>query len=504
MSQSISFHSNKWLRNIAKGKLANTFIVNLNPKSTAVAWFSLIGFTFATLFCLAIGAILSHFLAREILNHQVTITKQFLNNVEWVASKEAQLGNKISLGQLLDARTDLKPFGIAQATAANARKQYYDHISAILDVKMANVFARDGTIIWSTNSANIGSIIRGNQDLETAFKKGEMVWNDSFNGKILSKKDANKYAKKHINKEVQFSAVGASTLQSFNPMIDSKGEVVAIVEIYQQPSDLAHTIHHATLIIWFCIALGALFFYAMPFLLLRRADGELRDKQTRLSEAQTLCVIGEMSTAVAHGIRNPLASIRSSAELALDADPASARKNAEDIISQADRLNRWVREFLTFSLPVTGESEVIDAVALIETGLQNFATQLKNSHITCEFNRPTADVPLIIGNRILANQALSSVISNAIEAMPAGGTLRVQLEVFAANSAVDIIVADTGMGMSANQIQMAFKPFYTTKRNGVGLGMAQVKRIMERFGGLVSLQSREGAGTQACLSFRSL
>ena len=199
MSHSISFHSNKWLRNIAKGKLANAFIVNLNPKSTAVAWFSLIGFTFATLFCLAIGAILSHFLAREVLNHHVTITKQFLNNVEWVASKEAQLGNKISLGQLLDARTDLKPFGIAQATAAFARKQYYDHISAILDVKMANVFARDGTIIWSTNSANIGSIIRGNQDLETAFKKGEMVWNDSFNGKILSK-EANKYANKGVNK----------------------------------------------------------------------------------------------------------------------------------------------------------------------------------------------------------------------------------------------------------------------------------------------------------------
>ena len=506
MSQSISLHANKWLNKIHKaglgqsllGKdlLSRRLLHNFRPLSNTLPWFSLLGLVFATVFCIALGFIVSHFMMHEILNHQVVVTKQFINHVEWVETKEAQLGNKISLGQLLDARTDLKQFGITETIAAGARKQYYDHISAILDIKMANVFARDRKIIWSTNTANIGNIIRGNQDLETAFKKGDMVWSNSFNGKEISEKDAKKDA--HI------LTAGAPVVQSFIPMIDSKGEVVAIVEIYQQPRYLAQIIHQAKLLIWFCMTLGVLFFYAMPFLLLRRADGELHDKQTRLSAAQTLCVIGEMSTAVAHGIRNPLASIRSSAELALDADPASARKNAEDIISQADRLNRWVRDFLTFSLPVTGESEVIDAISLIETGLQNFAIQLNNGHITCEFNRPNVEIPLIIANRILANQALSSVISNAIEAMPAGGVLRLQLDILPASSAVDIVVTDTGMGMSANQIQMAFKPFYTTKRNGVGLGMAQVQRIMERFGGFVSLQSREGAGTQACLSFRSL
>jgi signal transduction histidine kinase len=102
----------------------------------------------------------------------------------------------------------------------------------------------------------------------------------------------------------------------------------------------------------------------------------------------------------------------------------------------------------------------------------------------------------------LANQALSSVVSNAIEAMPEGGSLRLKLEISSVTNCVDVVVVDSGIGMSANQIQLAFKPFYTTKRNGVGLGMAQVKRIMERFGGVASLHSREGEGTQACLSFR--
>ena len=491
MSQNIILHPNKWFSKIAKGGFVNALLLNFKPKSKTIPWFSVIGITAATLFCIAFGSIVSHFMIREILNHDVVLTKEFINSVEWVETQEAQLGKKISFGQLLDERTDLKKFGIAESTAAGARRQYYDHISMILDVKIANVFARDRTVIWSTDPANIGTNIADSEDLETAFAKGEMVWNDSYSGEKLPAKYE------------RFITAGAPFMQSFIPMHNYKGEVVAMVEIYQEPHNLAQTIRNGKMLIWFCIALGAIFLYAMPFFLFRRADGELHDKQERLSEAETLCVIGEMSTAVAHGIRNPLASIRSSAELALDADPESARKNAEDIISQVDRLGRWVREFLTFSLPVAGESEVIDALALVETGLKNFATQFKNNHISCEFNRPTEDIPLIIGNRILANQALSSVISNAIEAMPAGGSLRLQLNRFSASKTVDIVVIDSGLGMSANQMQMAFKPFYTTKRNGVGLGMAQVKRIMERFGGLISLHSIEGEGTQACLSFRA-
>jgi len=490
MNQSVSISHNKWLNKIFKDYSEKNLFANVMPQSKAIPWFSIVGLTIAILFCIAFGSVLAHFMTREILNHDAVITKEFINSVEWVETKEAGLGNKISFGQLLDTRTDLAKYGVTKEVAASARRQYYDHISMILDVKLANVFALDRKIIWSTNSANIGTSITDSKSLETAFSSGKLVSKDSFTGEKL------------IEKHPFFSAPGTPFVESYIPMVDSKGTVVAIVEIYQEPHNLAQTISRGKLLIWLCIALGAAFLYAVPFCLFRRADGELQDKQQRLTEAETLCVIGEMSTAVAHGIRNPLASIRSSAELALEADPASARKNAEDIISQVDRLGKWVREFLTFSLPVAGENEVMNAVVLVETCLLNFSTQLKANNIAHEFERPTEDVPLIVGNRLLANQALASVISNAIEAMPTGGLLRLQLQVSTAGNCVDILVNDTGIGMSPTQIHMAFKPFYTTKRNGVGLGMAQVKRIMERFDGLVSLHSQEGNGTQACLSFR--
>ena len=491
MSYSVSLNTSKWINKIVKGEFISFVFATLKPKSKTIPWFSIAGLSTATLFCLAFGSILSHFMTREILNHDAIITSQFINSVEWVEAKQAKVDHKVRFGQMLDKRTNFEELGVDGKVAAEARSQYYDHISMLPDVKLANVYAADHTIIWSTKPAAIGKVSKNNTDLQKVFAKNTNVTNDSLNGEKIKG-----------DEQLFVSASGTPFVETYIPMTGLHGEVIAVVQIYQEPRNLQQTINRGKLLIWAFVALGAAFLYITPFCIFRRADGELHEKQQRLTEAETLCVIGEMSTAVAHGIRNPLASIRSSAELALDADVESARKNAEDIISQVDRLSKWVREFLTFSLPVAGESEVIDAVALVDTGIQNFATQFKNNHIVCEFKRPAKDVPLIIGNRILANQALSSLISNAIEAMPAGGSLRLQLEVLAATNAVDIIVVDTGMGMSANQIQMAFKPFYTTKRNGVGLGMAQVKRIMERFGGLVSLHSREGKGTQACLSFR--
>ena len=85
--------------------------------------------------------------------------------------------------------------------------------------------------------------------------------------------------------------------------------------------------------------------------------------------------------------------------------------------------------------------------------------------------------------------------------MPNGGKLRVELQPTLKSNYIDLLVSDTGDGMTPMQIELAYKPFYTTKHNGVGLGIALVKRIMERFGGNIILHSKPGQGTQACLRF---
>jgi signal transduction histidine kinase len=93
-------------------------------------------------------------------------------------------------------------------------------------------------------------------------------------------------------------------------------------------------------------------------------------------------------------------------------------------------------------------------------------------------------------------QAFNSIIANAIEAMPRGGTLTISSEVDPARGRVRVSVADTGVGMTEKQLSQAFKPFQTSKARGLGVGLALVKRIIERYGGTVALESRENEGTR--------
>jgi len=457
-------------------------------------WFSILSFLAVTAISIGFAAVLSHFLTREMLQRDAVLTNQFVSSIVTAENQQARLGNRVTLGQILDERADFAGLGVEPRAASAWRTHFYDHLRLMPDVLLVNVFAADRTIIWATNPGIIGKINTGNEELEEAFESRAMVATDYLN---------QEHHNEHQHKEEQAFNDDPQRffVEEYMPLLDSSGNVVAVVEIYKEPQSLLDAIQRGNQLVWACTVFGMVFLYLALFWIIRRADMTLEYQQRRLLDQETLCVVGEMSAAVAHGIRNPLASIRSSAELALDGDPDSARKNANDIIAQVDRLGKWVRDLLVFSRPVAGENQAIDVVSLVDDCLPNFAAQLAKNRVSCSFVRPSVPVPRVIGNRALATQALGSVISNAIEAMPGGGSLRLELNVAAPEHRVDVIVTDTGPGMSATQMDLVFKPFYTTKRNGLGLGMALVKRIMERFGGAIRLNSREGEGTRVSLSF---
>jgi signal transduction histidine kinase len=452
-------------------------------------WVSILGLVAIVILSLITAAILSHFMTREILDHDSTLTSQFVVSVAETQAAQANLGPNVTLGQILDERESLARFGIDPQVAASARKQFYDHLRFLPDVLLAEVFTRDHRILWSTNSSEIGQIHQDKGGLDKAFSSRAIV-NVSYVGRT------------HEPVEQLFLRQAEKLyVENYVPLYDTRGDVAAVAKIYKEPADLLYSIGRGKALVWACTVFGAIMLYLALFWIIRRADIMLNAQQQRLVETEALCVIGEMSAAVAHGIRNPLASIRSSAELALDGDLQSTRKNANDIIFQIDRLGKWVRDLLVFSRPLTGENQKIDLVSLVEECLPHFKPQLEKSRVSCEFVQPPAGMPLVLGARALATQAVASVIANAIEAMPAGGTLRLELEREQQLRRVALLVSDTGTGMSPNELNLVFKPYYTTKRDGLGLGMALVKRIMERFGGGISIASREGKGTRVNLSF---
>lgn len=455
-------------------------------------WFSVLGFVAVSIFSATLATIVSHFTTREIVDQDATLTRQFIVSVAEAQSRQARLGPNVSLGQILDERADFARLGIDPRVAESVRKQFYDHLRFLPDVLLAHVVARDRKIIWSTNPSMIGRLNQGNADLESAFASSQVRGNISYVG------NAQQRAEEQFTRHPEKFFV-----ENHVPLYDPRGDVVAVAEIYKEPASLLRALQLGDILVWICTALGAVFLYLALFWIVRRADKMLNDQQQRLVEAEALCVIGEMSAAVAHGIRNPLASIRTSAELALDGDLDSTRKNATDIISQIDRLGKWVRDLLVFSRPLAGENQQIDVVSLAEECLLGFTSQMERGGVSWTFMRPPVRVPPVVADRALATQALANIVSNALEAMPDGGSLALEFELAALPEHVKLVVTDTGSGMSPGELNLIFKPYYTTKRDGVGLGMALVKRIMERFGGAISLHSRKGEGTRVILSFRS-
>ncbi|MBI4292012.1 MAG: two-component sensor histidine kinase [Betaproteobacteria bacterium] len=454
-------------------------------------WISILGLVAIIAISTVFAAILSHFMTHEILDNDASLTGQFIASVAETQVIQANLGPNVTLGQLLDERANFAKLGVDPQVAREVRSQFYDHLRFLPDVLLADVFALDRKIIWSTNPNLVGSTAQDDlDDLDRAFASRVVM-------------TANRAGSNHTRAELQFARQPEKLyVENYVPLYDPRGAVIAVAKIYKEPAGLLGTIHRGKVLVWTCTAFAAIFIYLALFGIIRRADITLNAQQRRLVEAEALCVIGEMSAAVAHGIRNPLASIRSSAELALDGDLQSVRKNATDIIFQIDRLGKWVRELLVFSRPLSGENGNIDVVAVVEECLLSFSTQLENRRVSCQFERPSQSIPPVIGNRALATQALANIISNAIEAMPKGGSLRLEFELAALPRSVRLVVADSGPGISPSQLDLVFKPYFTTKRNGLGLGMSLARRIMERFGGAISLQSREGAGTQVRLAFK--
>jgi len=285
-------------------------------------------------------------------------------------------------------------------------------------------------------------------------------------------------------------------------ILDERADLAAVARIHKEPDSLRQMIDRGHVLVWLCTAYGVVILYLVLLWFIHRVHITLGAQQQRLVEAEALCAFGEMSAAVVHGIRSPLACMRSSAELALDGDLESSRKNATDIVVQIDRLGAWVRDLLAFSRPVTRQDQQVDLDSLVEQCLSHFLGQLEKSRITCAFENSPSGLSLVLGERRLVMQALANVVANAIEAMPNGGALRLAVRRENRLRRAVLVVSDSGCGMSPTELQQVFKPYFTTKPEGLGLGMSLTKRIMERFGGAISLCSRKGEGTRTSLSFR--
>jgi signal transduction histidine kinase len=236
---------------------------------------------------------------------------------------------------------------------------------------------------------------------------------------------------------------------------------------------------------------------------LARAFADMTDRlrvtQSRLVQSEKLASIGEMSAAVAHGLRNPLASLRAAAQFALTRpDSPAAREQLGAIIEEVDRLDRRITHLLSFSRPAPFHPMRESVAQLVEGVLPAFSQLLQERKVVLTVDVPP-DLPAVRVDPMQIEQTLVEIVSNALDAMPGGGRLAItaRCEPLApgAEDAVLIEITDSGPGIPAEALPRVTEPFFTTRTEGTGLGLAIVKRYVEQNGGRLELDSLPGTGT---------
>jgi two-component system sensor histidine kinase PilS (NtrC family) len=215
-----------------------------------------------------------------------------------------------------------------------------------------------------------------------------------------------------------------------------------------------------------------------------------------------LAGLAEMAAGIAHEIRNPLASLSGVMQvLRSELVPQGEHRTLMDIaLREMDRLDTIIAAFLTSTRPVEVHLGKCDVAAILEE-----TVKLLYNHADY---RPSIDVQLRISEPNLwlwadadqLRQVVWNLLLNAVQAMPAGGTLSVQAARRPAENSVEVRIHDTGKGIKPEHLRQIFTPFFTTRHGGSGLGLSIVHRIVEAHHGRILVESREGQGTQVTLS----
>jgi signal transduction histidine kinase len=220
---------------------------------------------------------------------------------------------------------------------------------------------------------------------------------------------------------------------------------------------------------------------------------ELLEERLR---TERLSTIGRMITTIVHDFRNPMTAIKGYGNL-LDEDvPAERRRQyARLVIEETDRMGGMIEEILEFTRgePATLRPRAVTIAALADAVERMVAPELKPRGVS--FRRELGYEGELILDVDRLTRALLNFVSNALDAMPAGGTLTLASRL--AGGRVELVVADTGVGIPEELQPRLFEPFFTHgKPRGLGLGMSIARKIVEEHGGEVRLESRPGEGTR--------
>jgi len=235
---------------------------------------------------------------------------------------------------------------------------------------------------------------------------------------------------------------------------------------------------------------------------------EIKRLQHEVAFKEKMAALGEMSSGLAHELRNSMGVVLGFAKLLKKkgGDQTSTDEIVSSILGEAMSMESLIQRFLTFAKPFDLKIEKVNLKNVVDECTKALEEKLKKNKIKFGV-KSEPNLPTILGDRLLLKQSFQNLIQNSIEAMPLGGELSIDLretKTYLKEKFVEVEISDTGCGIEKKNQKKIFNPFFTSKEKGTGLGLSLVKKIISLHNGEIEFESQinEGATFKICLPLK--
>jgi signal transduction histidine kinase len=224
------------------------------------------------------------------------------------------------------------------------------------------------------------------------------------------------------------------------------------------------------------------------------------EAERKLAQAERLSMVGQMVTSIAHEIKNPLGSIKGAVQIIKDAHTPEKDKweFASIIEKEVDRLDSVVRDYLTYARPAPTQMADVNLCDVFAAVTRQMQYECEQNHISIIVK--STENPIVNGNRDRLHQLFLNILLNSVQAMPNDGQITISCD-RVDGGRLRLTVSDTGVGIPGENLKKIFDPFFSSKGQGTGLGLATAKTIVDEHGGKIAVKSAVGKGTTIFMEF---
>jgi two-component system sensor histidine kinase HydH len=441
-----------------------------SPSFNLRLWFAIGSLGTILVICAAAALWLNSYLTESLISRESQVSQEFLEAI--VAVNGAAM---------------FTDDGAKTPHQSPALLDFATHTLNIPGILRVNIYATTRRILWSTESKIVGQTFVDNEELDRALT-GEIVASMSY-----------------LNNDNKAEHVALGNvdhfIEAYMPLRGDagRGPVAAVMEFYRLPLRLDETLERGRLAIWTGAIAAAALLFGVLYWIVQRGARIIEGQQRQMSLIEAFAAVGQMASAVAHSLRNPMASIRSSAELWQGQLPADSRHVADDIMRDVDRMDSYVRDLLAYARPESYDPRPVDPIKVLGVVVDKHRRAAMRNGVTITVTDGCSGTARVKADDRLLEQALTTIVTNAIEAMSDVGQLAITVTAGAGGNTVRIEVADTGRGIAPDVLQRVSAAYFTTKPGGLGLGLVLTRGIIDRFGGTLTLASTSGVGTTVSL-----